>query len=118
MEAPGTKAPGAISSLRERGLFNDRSDLVRVDDEGGMAAGDLRRLRLDPGGEHLLDLGCEHLVPGADHIERRFVVPRCGIDRRLERRVVQRKLGVSQGFGGLQRQVSRATAEGNTLGSM
>jgi hypothetical protein len=45
--APGANAPGAVSSLRERGLFNDRGDFLRMDNEGGMAAGDLAGLGLD-----------------------------------------------------------------------
>ena len=67
--APGTKAPGALSSLHERGLFDHRGDFLRMDDEGGMAAGDLCRLGLHPGGEHLLGLGRDDLVLRADHIE-------------------------------------------------
>ena len=49
--APGAKAPGASSSFRERGLLDDRGDFLCMDDERGMAAGDLRRLGLDPGRE-------------------------------------------------------------------
>ena len=61
--APGAKAPGAVPSLRERGLFDDLSDFLRMDDERGMAAGDFRRLRLHPGCEQLLGLGRDAPCP-------------------------------------------------------
>ena len=65
-----------------------------MDDEGGMAAGDFLGLGMHPGCEYLLDLGCDDLVLGADHVERRFVFPSGRIDWCLERDVVQRKLMV------------------------
>ena len=40
--APDAFAPGTLPSLRERGLFKDRGDFLRVDDEGAWLPCDLR----------------------------------------------------------------------------
>ena len=45
--ASRAKAPEVLLLLRECGLFYDRGDFLRMDDEGGVAASDLRRLGLD-----------------------------------------------------------------------
>src|SRR5450631_277338 len=107
VRAPGAKAPGAVSSLRERCLFDDLSDLLRMDDERGMAAGDFRRLSVDPGCERLLGLGREDFVLRADDIERRLVMPGRNVNGGFERNVVQRKLRVGQVRADLRRKVSR-----------
>ena len=86
--ASGAAAPEALSSLRQRGLFNNRGDFIRMDDERGVAAGDILRLGVHPVCEYLLGLGCDDLVLRADHVERRFVMPSCRVDGSLERRVV------------------------------
>ena len=78
--------PGALSSFRQRGLFNCRSDFLRMNDKRRVAASDLRYLGLHPCREKLLGLGRDHLVFRADHIKRRFIVPRRGIDWGVERR--------------------------------
>src|SRR5215475_8000914 len=97
--APGAKAPGAVLSFRERCLFDDLSDLLRMNDERGMAAGDFRRLSLHSGCERLLSLGSEDLVLRGDDIERRLVMPGGNVDGGLERNVIQRKLRVGQVLG-------------------
>jgi hypothetical protein len=105
--APSAEMPGALSSFRQRGLFNCRSDFVRMNDKRRVAASDLRYLGLNPGREKLLGFGRDYLVFRADHIKRRFIVPRRGIDWGLKRYMVQWGLRVCQGFGDLRRKISR-----------
>src|SRR6185436_18413353 len=96
IRVPGANAPGAVPSLGECGLFDDFGDLLRMDDERSMAAGDFRRLGLDPGCERLLGLGREDFVLRADDIERRLVMPGGDVDGGFEGNVIQRKLRVGQ----------------------
>src|SRR6476659_9248170 len=105
--APDAKAPGAVPSLYECGLFDNLGDLLGMDDERSMAAGDLRRLRLDSGCKRLLRLGGEDFVLGADDIEGRLVMPGRNVDGGFERNVIQRKLRVGEVLGDLRRKVSR-----------
>ena len=44
VDLPARRGREVLSSLPERGFFDDRGDFLRMDDEGGMAAGDLLRL--------------------------------------------------------------------------
>ena len=88
-----------------------------MDDERGMAAGDFRRLSMDPGCERPLGLRREDFVLRADDIERRLVMPGHDVDRGFERNVIQGKLRVGQVRGDLRRKVGR-DGDGNAFGSM